>query len=127
MKPSKDSQSEEPKEEAHGSNTLGKHTKKSVSSKNLLPNPDFPESKPFKGTEPCQEEATITGFRFVDMGLLSTAFSSMGCAECAHFTLVLSENHLESWKGCASSLRVFYENCGWKHVFWTSKQQTFER
>ena len=90
-KPSKDSQSEEPKEEAHGSNTLGKHTKKSVSSKKLLPNPEFPESKPCKDTEPCQQEATITGFRFVDMELLSTAFSSMRCPECAHFTLVLSE------------------------------------
>ena len=122
-KPSKDSQSDEPKEEAHGSNTLGKHTKKSVSSKKLLPNPEFPESKLFKDEEPCQEEATITGFRFVDMELLSTVFSSMRCTNCAHFTLVLSENHLER-KGCASSLRVFCKNCGWKHVFWTSKKQT---
>ena len=79
-KPSKDSQSDEPKEEAHGSNTLGEHTKKSVSSKKLLPNPEFPESKLFKDEEPSQEEATITGFRFVDMKLLSTAFSSMSCA-----------------------------------------------
>ena len=106
-----------------GSNTLGEHTKKSVSSKKLLLNPEFPESKLFKDEEPSQEEATITGFRFVDMELLSTAFSSMSCAQCAHFTLVLSENHLER-KGCASSLRVFCKNCGWKYVFWTSKQQT---
>ena len=63
-KPSKDSQSDEPKEEAHGWNTLGEHTKKSVSSKKLLPNPEFPESKLFKDEEPPQEEATITGFRF---------------------------------------------------------------
>ena len=122
-KPSKDSKSDEPKEDARGSNILGKHTKKSVSSKKLLPKTDFPESKPFKDTEPCQEEATITGFRFVDMELLSIAVSSMSCAECAHFTLMLSENHLER-KGCASSLRAFCENCGWKHVFWTSKKQT---
>ena len=88
----------------------------------LLPKPEFPESKPFKDTEPCQEEATITGFRFFDMELLSTAFSSMRCAECAHFTLMLSENHLER-KGCASSFRVFCENCGWRHVFWTSKNR----
>ena len=82
-KPSKDSKRDEPKEDARGSNTLelGQHTKKSVSSKKLLPKPEFPESKPFKDTEPCQEEATITGFRFVDMELLSTAFSSMRCAE----------------------------------------------
>ena len=66
-KPSKDSQSDEPKEEAHGSNTLGEHTKKSVSSKKPLPNPEFPESKLFKDEAPSQEEATITGFRFVDM------------------------------------------------------------
>ena len=35
-KPSKDSHSDEPKEEAHGSNTLGEHTKKSMSSKKLF-------------------------------------------------------------------------------------------
>ena len=115
-KPSKDSQSNEPKEEAHGSNTLGEHTKKSVSSKKLLPNPKFPESKLFKDEEPSQEEATITDFRFVDIELLSTGFSLMRYTECAHFTLVLSENHIER-KGCTSSLQVFCKNCGWKHAF----------
>ena len=95
-----------------------------MSSKKLLQNPEFPESKLFNDAEPCQEEATITSVRFLDMELLSTAFFSMRCAESTHFTLVLSENHLER-KGCASSLHVCCENCGWKHVFWTSKKQTF--
>ena len=66
--------------------------------------------------------STITGFRFVDMELLSTAFSAMRCADCGEFSIVLSENHLKR-QGCASSLRVFCENCGWKHEFWTSKKE----
>ena len=114
---------EEANEEARGSNNLDQHSKKSVSSKKLLLKSDAKELKPRKAEEPYEEEATITGFRFVDMELLSTAFSAMRCADCGEFSIVLSENHLER-KGCASSLRVFCENCGWKHEFWTSKKQT---
>ena len=113
----------EANEEARGSNTLGQHSKKSASSKKLLAKFDAMESKPCKVEEPYEEEATITGFRFVDMELLGTAFSAMRCADCGEFSIVLLENHLER-KGCASSLRVFCENCGWKHEFWTSKKQT---
>ena len=114
---------EEANEEARGSNNLDQHSKKSVSSKKLLLKSDAKELKPRKAEEPYEEEATITGFRFVDMELLGTAFSAMRCADCGEFSIVLSENHLER-KGCASSLRVFCENCGWKHEFWTSKKQT---
>lgn len=114
---------EEANEEARGSNTLGQHSKKSASSKKLLAKSDVMELKPRTAEEPYEEEATITGFRSVDMELLSTAFSAMRCVECGEFSIVLLENHLER-KGCASSLRVFCDNCGWKHEFWTSKKQT---
>lgn len=64
---------------------------------------DATELKPCKVEEPHKEEVTITGFRFVNMELLSTAFSAMRCAYCGEFRIVLLENHLER-KGCASSL-----------------------
>ena len=41
-------------------------------------------------------------------------FSAMMYADCGEFSIVLSENHLKRM-GCASGLRVFCENCGWKH------------
>ena len=49
-KPSKENakRTKEAKEEAHGSNTLGQHTKKSVSSEKLLLKSDAMESKPSK-------------------------------------------------------------------------------
>ena len=69
----------------------------SLPSKKLLPKSDGMETKPRKVEEPYKEEATITGFSFVDKELLSTAF----CADCGEFTL--SEIHLDI-KDCASSL-----------------------
>lgn len=82
----------------------------SLSSKKLLPKYDAMETKPRKVEEPYKEEATITGFSFVDKELLSTA---------------VSEIHLDI-KDCASSLRVFGENCGWKHESWTSKKTEYK-
>lgn len=90
----------EANKEACGSNTLGQHSKKSVSSKKLLAKSNAMESKASKVEEPYEEQATITGFRFVDMELVSTAFSAIRCADCGEFSIVLLENHLER-KGCA--------------------------
>ncbi|XP_068672674.1 uncharacterized protein [Montipora foliosa] len=109
----------QPKEEACGlgSPDSSEAIKKSVSSKKLLTKGDLIEEKPFT------QEPTITGFRFVDMEILSSAFSAMRCADCGDFGLVLSEKYCQR-KGCASSLRVLCESCGWKHEFCTSKKQT---
>ena len=62
-KPSKDSQRDKRKKEAYGSNTLGEHTKKSVSSKKLLPNPEFPESKLCKDEEPFPRRGNNNGLQ----------------------------------------------------------------
>ena len=82
-------------EEARGSNTLGQHRKKSASSKKILPKSEATESKPSKDEELHEEEVRIVGFRFVDMKLLSTAFSAMRCADCGEFSMLLFENHLQ--------------------------------
>ena len=60
-KPSKENakRTKEAKEEAHGSNTLGQQTKKSVSSEKLLLKSDTMEPKPGKVEEPYEEDVTI--------------------------------------------------------------------
>ena len=80
------------------------------------PKPKLDES-PTKGTSP-----TITGFRFCDMEVLSSVFSQLRCGECGDFSLLFTEDNLKR-KGCASTLRLLCEQCGWKHSFCTSKKQ----
>lgn len=76
------------------------------------------EEIPQEGT--CEHKAAngvyTTGYRFVDMEILGSVFSSLRCADCGCFTLALMENHLHR-KGCASELRVFCQNCGWRNDF----------
>ena len=45
----------------------------------------------------------ITGYRFVDMEILGSVFSSLRCADCACFTLALMENNLH--------MNVVHQNC----------------
>ena len=40
-----------------------------------------------------KEAVSITGYRFCDMELLNTAFSSMRCADCLEFRVLLMENN----------------------------------
>ena len=77
-------------------------------------------------TNTVEDETTnqlsIAGYRLVDMELLGEVFSSLRCAECGDFTLNFMENHIAR-KGCASSLKLLCENCGWKQEFCSSKKQ----
>ena len=97
-------------------------TSKSASFRKLFSDSDFFEQEATKATTSEEEKVTITGFRFCDMEILSSAFSSMRCADCGHFNVVLMENHLKR-SGCASSLRLFCGSCGWIHEFFSSKEQ----
>ena len=65
---------------------------------------------------------SITGFRFCGMEVLSSVFSLPRCGECGDFSLLCMEDNLKR-KGCASTLRLLCEQCGWKHSFCTSKKQ----
>jgi len=67
-------------------------------------------------------EPIITGYRFCDMEIMADVFVHLRCGECGQFSLVLMEDDLNR-NGCASSLRLLCENCGWKHLFSTSKRQ----
>ena len=64
----------------------------------------------------------ITGFRLFDMDILCNVLSMLRCHQCSELNLLFMEDEINR-KGCASSLRLLCENCGWKHSFYTSKQQ----
>ena len=69
---------------------------------------------------------SITGFRFCDMEVLSSVFSLPRCGECGDFSLLFMEDNLKR-KGCASTLRLLCEQCGWKHSFiQKSKERVFK-
>lgn len=82
---------------------------------------DKPKPKLIK-VDKEETSPSITGFRFCDMEVLSSVFSLLRCGECGDFSLLFMEDNLK-WKGCASTLRLLCEQCGWKHSFCTSKKQ----
>ena len=69
------------------------------------------------------KDSSITGYRLVDMEILCSVFSLLRCADCGSFTLKLTENQFNR-SGCASCLRLFCKNCGWRSEFYSSKKQT---
>ncbi len=62
---------------------------------------------------------TPTGFRFMDLEVLSTVISLLACPECCHIALMLLEIPSKR-KGCASFLHLECKQCSWKNVFHTS-------
>ena len=56
------------------------------------------------------------------MEVLSSVFAQLRCGDCGNFNLLLMEDNMKR-KGCASTLRLLCEHCGWKHSFCTSKKQ----
>ena len=80
----------------------------------------------FQNTERCStsEEGincNVTGYRLIDMELLSELFQQMPCIECGKSCLILEENPRER-HGCASHLRLRCDECGWVYTFYTSKK-----
>ena len=61
----------------------------------------------------------ITGYRLVDMEILSFVFSALGCPECCKCELNLGETFLKK-KGLASCLLLTCKNCGYSKDFYTS-------
>jgi len=56
------------------------------------------------------------------MEVLANVFAKLRCGECGEYSILLMEDELNR-KGCASSLRLICERCGWKQQFYTSKRQ----
>ena len=72
--------------------------------------------------------AAVTGYRFVDMEILSVVFQQMVCKECGNSAGLVLEDNPRERKGSASHLRVRCEACGWVYTFYTSKkvQRSFD-
>lgn len=83
----------------------------------------IPLSDPQEMNEGVTEsnKSNVSGYRFIDMEVLSELFEQMPCKECGEFKLMFAEDSLQR-KGCASSLRIACENCGWKYCFYSSKK-----
>ncbi|EDO36497.1 predicted protein [Nematostella vectensis] len=77
--------------------------------------------KPSQSTAKVSD-AKVTGYRFVDMDILSNIFALLRFGDCCEFCLVLGEDE-HNRKGCASKLRLTCQNCDWKHITYTSKVQ----
>jgi len=75
-----------------------------------------------------QSKQSVTGYRFVDMELLSELFQQMVCKECGDLSGLVLEDKPRERKGSASHLRIRCEACGWVYAFDTSKkvQHTFD-
>ena len=73
-------------------------------------------------TSTSSSDPTITGFRLFEMEVLCNVLSLLRCHECGELSLLFMEDEIYR-KGCASSLRLLCENCGWIYSFYTSKQQ----
>ena len=68
------------------------------------------------------EAAAVTGYRFVDMEMLSNVFQRMVCKECGDSACLELEDNPHEQKGSASHLRVRCEACGWVYTLYTSKK-----
>lgn len=77
-------------------------------------------SESSRTTRTNERDTNVTGYRFVDMELLTEAFQQMPCIECGNFCLALEDNQFER-NGCASLLRLHCKECGWVYCFRTSK------
>lgn len=67
-------------------------------------------------------DANVSGYRFVDLELLSEFIQEVCCKECGKSCLTIEDNPQER-KGCASHLRSRCRACGWVYTFYTSKKQ----
>ena len=96
--------------------THGLNYASSASHRKLNSVPSFVEKQP---ETPQVANGYVTGFRLVDLEILSNIFSLLPCPECHQSTITLMENN-QNKHGFASQLKVFCENCGWKEEFFTS-------
>lgn len=70
---------------------------------------------------PKQTDKNITGYRLIDVEILSEAFGELYCPQCKVHHLILHEK-LNQKKGLASLLYLNCNSCGYERQFMTSKQ-----
>ena len=70
-----------------------------------------------------EENNKPTGYRFVDMDIMTNLFSVIACPKCYCSILTLIENKKQ---GLAFQLQLVCSkfDCNWSHEFWTSKKKS---
>ena len=68
-----------------------------------------------------QQKESVTGFRIIDMEILSQVFTGLPCSSCFEFELQVTEEHVKR-KGLASCLVLRCASCRWENEFYTSKR-----
>eukprot|EP00795_Rhopilema_esculentum_P007254 gene7254-12939_t len=63
---------------------------------------------------------TETGYRLIDMELISQAFKVLACPECLSCSLEVKDNH-RAKNGFANKLSLTCQECFWSYEFFTSK------
>lgn len=71
---------------------------------------------------PSQCRPKVTGYRLIDMELLSDVFQLINCKECGESACFVLEDEPRERKGSASHLRLRCEECAWVYTFYTSKK-----
>ena len=105
---------------AHGENKESlSSSRRSISSKKV----NLEEPKQSKSSDKQSVNTSVSGYRLIDLEILSELLSSLRCNECNNFSITLIENRFQR-KGCASNLNIFCGECGWNNEFFTSKKQT---
>ena len=64
-----------------------------------------------------KESIHATGYRFIDIEILSEVFQQVVCKECGESSSLVLEDKKFERKGCASHLRLRCEECGWVFRF----------
>ncbi len=63
-----------------------------------------------------------TGYRFIDIDILSGIFKILFCPHCMTQNSLTVEDDLTKKNGCASHLMLACQECDWSHNFYTSKK-----
>ena len=63
-----------------------------------------------------------TGFRFIDLSILSDAFSLLACPNCSTTNTLKLQNIKDNKKGLARFMQIKCRDCEFKHSFYTSAQ-----
>ena len=75
-----------------------------------------------KSPNATKESPHATGYRFIDIEILSEVFQQVVCKECGESSSLVLEDKKFERKGCASHLRLRCEECGWVFSFYSSKK-----
>ena len=75
-----------------------------------------------------QDQPEVTGYRFIDLEILSEVFLQTSCKECGNASCLVLEDKSFERKGSASHLRIRCDQCGWVFAFYSSKKvkQSFD-